>query len=108
MISQLEVTAALQAKLGLQGKLGLAGGTLRFFFSILITFTFILILFTNVNTDDVQHTNRNVIKTTIRGMRSVGSYERVVSGVIYTNKKPAYYLNRFVTIFLNTISTVCS
>ena len=29
-ISQLEVTAALQAKLGLEGKLGLGGGTLRF------------------------------------------------------------------------------
>ena len=29
-ISQLEVTAALQAKLELEGELGLGGGTLRF------------------------------------------------------------------------------
>ena len=28
--SQLEVTAALQAKLGLEGEVGLAGGTIRF------------------------------------------------------------------------------
>ena len=43
-ISQLEVTAALQAKLGLEGELGLAGGTLRFLSSIVIIFASILIL----------------------------------------------------------------
>lgn len=60
----LEVTAALQAKLGLEGELGLAGGTLR-------------------------------------GLRPVGSYERVASGVIYTNRKPAYYLNRQIRLVCN-------
>ena len=38
---------------------------------------------------------------TIRGIRSVGIYERAASGVIYTNRKPAYYLNRFDTMVIN-------
>ena len=51
-------------------------------------------------------TNRNVIKITIRGMRPVGIYERVASGVIYTNRKPAYYLNRFFIMTINVIAIV--
>ena len=38
---------------------------------------------------------------TIRGIRSVGIYERAASGVIYTNRKPAYYLNRFDTMVID-------
>ena len=55
MISQLEVTAALQAKLGLEGELGLAGGTLRFQVLLLnATFTSITNLINYVNQNDNQ------------------------------------------------------
>ena len=46
-----------------------------------------------------------------RGLRPVSRYERLASAILYTNRKPAYYLNRWrpgVRVACRQLRVVCT